>query len=223
MNAPKLNKIRGAIFDLDGTLFDSTHVWAHIDDVFLAKRGKIPTVEYKRALAALGNREVAHFTIEYYSLPDTPEQLMQEWYEMAKDEYAHCVKLLPGVMEYLEHCYANKIKMAVVTSLARELAVSGLENNGIAKFFDEVITADECGLSKSSPDIFTYTAAKLKALPCECIVFDDVAPAIRSAKLAGMTTVAVRDDKSLREDVPLYADTADFVIVDFTQAPLIGN
>lgn len=216
----KLKNIKCAIFDIDGTLLDSTHMWSHIDDVFLAKRGKVPTVEYRCGLAALGTREVALYTIEYYGLPDTPEQLMQEWHEMAKDEYAHSIKLLPGVKAYLEHCRANNIKMAVVTSLTRELVNAGLKSNGILDFFDEVVTADECGLSKSAPDIFTYTANRLGFAPDECVVFDDVAPVIRSAKLAGMTTVAVRDENTGREDVPLFDNTADHVIVDFTQAPL---
>lgn len=220
MKSPKLKNISGAIFDLDGTLFDSTHVWSHIDDVFLAKRGKVPTTEYRCGLAALGTREVAYYTIDYYGLPDTPEQLLQEWYEMAKDEYANSIKLLPGVKAYLEHCRANNIKMAIVTSLTRELAEVGLKSNGIADFFDDIITADECGLSKSAPDIFTYTARRLGVAPNECVVFDDVSPVIRSAKLAGMTTVAVRDEKSSREDVPLYENTADFVIVDLTEAPM---
>ena len=30
---------RGAIFDLDGTLFDSMHVWTEVDNAFLRKRG----------------------------------------------------------------------------------------------------------------------------------------------------------------------------------------
>ncbi len=86
-----VKNIDAAIFDLDGTLFDSVEMWHEIDEVFLRRRGLSPTTEYRRAIVALGFTATAYFTVDYYKLKDTPEQLMDEWSEMARERYAHTV------------------------------------------------------------------------------------------------------------------------------------
>ena len=218
-----INNIRVAIFDLDGTLLDSTHVWEDIDDKFLSKRGYAPTPEYHRGIAALGNREVANFTIEFYGLSDTPDELMAEWFDMAIDAYSHTVELFPHAGEYVRDVAARGIVIYAVTSLSRELAIPCLDRHGLTELFREVITSDECGLSKSSPDIFTYTARRAGVKPCECVVFDDVAAALRSAKSAGMTTVAVRGDNSYVHGGEPVDGVADYAVADFSEAPIIDN
>ena len=47
-------KIEGVIFDLDGTLLDSTWVWSQIDTDFLKKRGFEVPKDYSTAIMAMG-------------------------------------------------------------------------------------------------------------------------------------------------------------------------
>ncbi|MDE7464014.1 MAG: HAD family phosphatase [Clostridiales bacterium] len=216
----KKNVIRGvkaAILDLDGTLFDSTHLWAQIDIDFLKKRGLEPTDEYRRALGALGNREAAYFTIEYYGLKDTPEELMREWAGMARHEYENNIKLFDGAKEYLLGMHERGITLVAVTSLARELALAGLKSNGIYDLFKVIITADESNLSKTSPDIYIHAAEVVGVSPSECVAFDDVAKALQSARIAGMKTVAVRG-----EGVHDCGEgAADYTVWNIADAPLL--
>ena len=212
-----IHGVRAAIFDLDGTLFDSTGLWYQIDIDFLKKRGLQPTEEYRRALGALGNREAANFTVSYYKLNDTPEELMEEWAGMARHEYAHNIKLFDGAKEYIEDLHARGIAIVAVTSLARELAVAGLENNGIIEYFKEVVTADETGLSKTSPDIYVHAAAVAGVSVEECVAFDDVQTALTSAKKAGMKTVAVVGD-----GFHCNGDCADYVAGTIADAPTLS-
>lgn len=214
-----LHNIRAAIFDLDGTLFDSVGLWHDIDDIFLSKRGLTPTDEYKRNIVALGYRGTALYTIDYYKLSDTPEQLMDEWSDLARDAYAHTVELFPGVREYLEECRAAGIKIAAVTSLRADFAVSGLLNNGIRELFSHVFTVDETGLSKSSHEIYEHAARTLGVDCAECVAFDDVAVALKSAKTAGMKTVAV---DGIMLDKSQCRDCADIIISSFASAPLLS-
>lgn len=212
-----LRNIQAAVFDLDGTLFDSVSMWHEIDEIFLRKRGLEPTDEYKKNIVALGFTATAYYTIEYYKLNDTPEQLMDEWSDLARDAYAHTVGLLPGAREYLNECEKSGIKIAAVTSLCKEFACSGLHNNGIADKFSHVFTADEVGLAKTSPDIFLYAAKTLGVKPENCIAFDDAVAAIASAKKAGMKTAGITG--------PLFTATdfgscgADYIIASLETAP----
>ncbi len=194
ITAEALSGIRVAIFDLDGTLFDSTRLWRDIDDIFLRKRGYEPTAEYYSAIAALGFRNTAHFTIDYYKLADTAEELMSEWSELALDAYAHDIKLLDGAKEYVAACSARGIKIFAVTSLSRELAEPCLKNNGIFEFFDGLVTADETGFAKTDPRIYLRAAELAGVSPEDCVVFDDVPQALRAARSAGCVTVAVIGD-----------------------------
>lgn len=218
-----LKNVRVAIFDLDGTLFDSTHVWEDIDDKFLSKRGYAPTPEYHKGIAALGNREVAEFTIEYYGLSDTTEELMREWFDMAIDAYTNTVELIAGAGEYVRDVAARGIRIYAVTSLSRELAEPCLKRHGLTELLEELIASDDCGLSKSSPDIFTYAARRAGVAPRECVVFDDVAAALRSAKAAGMITVAVRGDKCYIHGGDDIDAVADHTVTDYAQAPILNR
>lgn len=210
-----LKGIGAAVFDLDGTLFDSTRLWYDIDDRFLGARGLAPTAEFRREIAALGNLAAAAYAVEYYGLNETPETLAAEWSDMAREEYAERIPLLPGAREYLDGVKAEGIKMLAVTSLARELAISCLKNNGILNMFDEVITSDELGLGKNTPEIYLYACGRAGVEPHHAVAFDDVQAAIASAKRAGLYTVSVRSVKTERA----ATDAADFAVDGLWQAP----
>ena len=207
---------QAAIFDLDGTLFDSVDMWHEIDEIFLRKRGLEPTTEYKRGIVALGFTATAYYTIDHYKLDDTPEQLMNEWAELARDAYAHTVGLLSGAREYLNDCARSGLKIAAVTSLCAEFALSCLKNNGISDLFSHVFTADDVGMSKNSPDIYLYAAKVLGVSPERCIVYDDAAAAIAAAGAAGMTTVAVKGILFGDDDFKAHAD---YIVPSLDKAP----
>ncbi len=213
-----LKNIRAAIFDLDGTLFDSVGLWHEIDDIFLSKRNLAPTDEYRRAIAVVGFRAAAEYTVEYYKLKDSPETLMKEWTELARRAYATTVKAFSGAREYIETCAAAGAKIAAVTSLRREFAVACLKNNGLYEYFSSVFTADETGLNKSSSEIYLHAARSLGVNPIECAVYDDVPIAIKAAKAAGMTTVAIAGGTFDRSECD---GAADFWVASLRDAPIL--
>lgn len=214
----EITNVQAAIFDLDGTLFDSVNMWHEIDEVFLRRRGCEPTTEYKKAIVALGFTATAYFTVDYYKLSDTPEQLMDEWASLARDAYANTVPLLPGAREYLEACEREGIMIAAVTSLCAEFAHSCLSNNGIADKFEKVFTADETGLAKTSPDIYLHAAKVLGVEPTGCVVYDDAVAAIAAAHGAGMTTVALPGPLF---DGHAFDGVADYIADSLKHAPLL--
>ena len=103
------------LFDLDGTLIDSNGIWAEVDRTFLARRGYPYTKEYYEGVAHTIFHLAAVFTKEYCHLSESTEEIMAEWMELAKDNYAH-VALKPHVREYLEKLRAQGERMAVFTS-----------------------------------------------------------------------------------------------------------
>lgn len=199
-----------AIFDLDGTLLDSMGVWRSVDVRFLARRGIAFEEDYGREMAALYYDLAAKYTIERYSLSETPEAVKAEWDELARDAYINDVKLLPGAAEYLRELRSRGIKLAYATSNNDYLAVPALEAHGIRDLFDACAYTWETGRDKQFPDVYLLAAERLGVQTSECVVFEDVPRCVHGAKSGGFRVVAVSNGS-----VPDEFSEADIVIEDF--------
>lgn len=215
-----MTKYDAAIFDLDGTLLDSMYVWDKIDTDFLANRGFEIQEDYKEKISAMTEMETALYTIEAYSLTDSPEALIKEWNEMAVFEYTHNVSLKPYAFEYLSALKKSGIKLAAATNSNPILYEPALKRCGIYNMFDSIISSVNTKKGKSSPDIFLHAAKALNTNPKNCIVFEDVLTAVKSAKLAGMTVCGI-DDASSRKNADAMRKICDFYIKSFSDAPSI--
>ena len=211
--------MKAYIFDLDGTLLDSLGVWSEIDIAFLNKRGLAVPADYADIVSSMSFPEAAAYTIKRFGLPDSVEGLMGEWNEMAAHAYGHTVQMKPHAKEYLSALRELGAKLAIASSCFPALYEPALRNHGIENWFDAICCAEEVGCGKSRPDIFLLAADKLGAKPCDCIVFEDVLMAVKSAKSVGMTVYGVFD-KASQADWEQIKETANGVIFDFQNAPL---
>lgn len=141
------------LFDLDGTLIDSNGIWAEVDRTFLARRGYPYTKEYYEGVAHTIFPLAAVFTKEYCHLSESTDEIMAEWMELAKDNYAH-VALKPHVREYLEKLRAQGERMAVFTSCVPAHCKTALAVHDLNRCFERVIFAQELGMDKSDPAHF---------------------------------------------------------------------
>jgi HAD superfamily hydrolase (TIGR01509 family) len=188
-----LKDIKAAIFDLDGTLIDSMWIWIKIDCDFLQKRGIEVPSDLREAIEHLSAIDTAKYFKERFNLPESIEEILAEWDEMAYYEYANNIKLKPGAREFLERLKKRGIRIALATSNSKLLLEASLKNNGIYEYFEEITTTNEVSRGKSFPDVYLLSAQKLGVNPSECIVFEDILPAVLGAKAAGMIVVGVHD------------------------------
>lgn len=200
---------KGFIFDLDGTLIDSTNVWADIDEKFLGDRGFEVPEDYMQIISPMGAYRTAVYTIERFNLKnETPEDLVNEWLEMAKVEYHNHIKCKPFVKDFLQKAHNRGIKMAVATSSDRELFIPTLERENIIDYFDDIVTVGEVERGKEFPDVYLEAAKRINADVEESVVFEDILTAIKGAKTGGFKVVAVSDPKSenIQEQIKKTAD-----------------
>lgn len=210
-----LTNIKGLIFDLDGTLIDSMHVWEKIDIDYLSTKGHTVPKNIKDEITHLSLTETANYFKRTFNIDDSVCDILKTWNAMAYKEYSENIKLKNGVLEYLTYLKENGYKIALATSNSNELLTAVLKNNNIYHLFDAISTSDEVGKSKANPDIYLLSAKKLNLNPTECIVFEDIVQAINGAKLANMRTVSVFDNQSESELAELKNIT-DYFIEDYT-------
>ncbi|MBT1172932.1 HAD family phosphatase [Bifidobacterium sp. MA2] len=210
---------KAAIFDLDGTLLDSMGVWDQVDIDFLARRGIAVPDDYMTTVAPMQFRQIAEYTIARFGLTDTPEELMDEWDEMARVAYATTVEAKPGALDYLKDLRARGVRLGVATSLPPRLREPALDHVGMLDLFDDIVSVDDANdVGKDRPDIYLLAASRLGVAPADCTVFEDLLVAIRSAKSVGMRVWAMHDDSS-DADWPAICELADGVLFDFHNAP----
>ncbi len=208
-------ELRGAIFDLDGTLLDSLDSWSEVDRRFFAKRGLTLPEDYFGRIKALDLKETACFTKETFSLPEPPEQIVEEWLGLIREEYALRVGLKPYARELLVRLRARGVKLAIATSSSPELFLPALTRCGVADFFSAFVTTRDVGRGKTFPDVYLEAARRIGVLPGECAVFEDLLAGVASAKAGGFFAVAVSDVHSKQEEAELRA-AADLFLPDFS-------
>ena len=182
-----------ALFDLDGTLLDSLGVWAKIDRAFFAQNNLEMPLDYAAQISGLSFIQTAEYTKAKFNLKQSAEEIASTWHEMCREEYANSILLKPGAAEYLRKLKSAGKKLAVVTTLTRELYEPVLTRNGIYSLFDVFTTTDETGLHKKTGEIYKLAARRLGIDPERCAVFEDIFEGIEGAKRAGMKACLVYD------------------------------
>lgn len=217
----EINGIKGAIFDLDGTLLDSIGMWADIDIKFLNRRGIDVPNDYMHNTSAMSAQEAANYTIKLFNLKETSEELMSEWYELTKIEYHNNIKLRDKAKEYLLDLKKNGIKLAVATSLKKELIRPCLENNGVYHLFDVICSVSDVERGKEFPDIYEFVMEKLSLKSNECVIFEDILTAIKSAKKTDAVVIAVAEKYSFSHKEEILK-IADYYINDYEYPPILS-
>ena len=111
--------MKGAIFDMDGTLLDSMQVWVHVGEQYLWNRGIEPEEGLGDVLFPMSMRDGAVYVKEKYSLPDPPDTIVTDMDAIVFAAYRDEVLPKPGVAAYLESLKKQGIPMAVATATNR--------------------------------------------------------------------------------------------------------
>lgn len=199
--------IKSAIFDLDGTLLDSTEMWETLGERFLAELDIVPKDGLRDEIWDLSLPESAAFFKREYAVSLDENEIIARLVSLSESVYTRDAPLKRGVKRLLGSLQMLSIGCAVATASDKSLALAALERNGISSYFLGVFSCSDFG-AKTKPDIFLKTANFLGSKPCEAVVFEDSLTAVRTAKNAGFITAAVFDKSEIHPD--LLRETADF-------------
>ena len=206
--------IKGAIFDLDGTLLDSMFIWDTIGEEYLRSLGKEPHEDLKETFMTLTLEEAAEYYREHYGVTLSVKEIVDGVNAMVEQTYRTKVTLKPGISEYLAWLKENGVRMCVATVTDRYLVEETLERLGVRHYFSEIFTCAEVGFGKDKPIIYQKALEHLGTEKSDTYVFEDLPFALNTAKTDGFPTVGVYDRHEAHQDD--LKELADYYIFDFT-------
>ena len=207
-------RLQSAIFDLDGTLLDSTGFW----DVFSHEMLNVPMGEpcpdMRPEFRRRTPREAAARCKEVFGFPQSVDELTELFTNRVLDFYLHEVKAKPHVKEFLSILKMEGVWMYVATEAERDMAVKALTHVGLMDYFRGVLTCRDIGHDKSSPEIYEGCMRRLRSNKRDTVVFEDSLRGIRTAKGAGFRVAAVYDPASQKDQEEIKV-LSDYYITDY--------
>ena len=206
--------MKGAIFDMDGLLFDTETVWHKYWNLAAETRGiKLPEA-FKYEICGSNGEDMYNKIRKFYQTDD-PYSIYEETYSSYEKEISTHVELKEGVKEILEYLKEHNYKIAIASSSNKERIISNISRAGIDKYFDALIGHEDVTLSKPNPEVFLKASEALGLAPKECYVFEDAYNGILAAYGAGCKTIMIPDimqpNEELKEKSTIYNSLLDVI------------
>ena len=205
--------IKGAIFDLDGTLLDSMFIWDTIGEDYLRSIGIEPRENLAETFKTFTLEESAEYYRTHYGVTLSVEKIVNGVNLMIEDFYRNTVLLKEGVAEFLARLSNGGVKMCIATVTDKYLVEAALIRLNVRQYFGEIFTTAEVGCGKNDPKIYRTALAYLGTEKRETLVFEDVLHALMTAKNDGFPVAAVYDKHEIRQ-TEMKAN-GDYYITDY--------
>ena len=182
--------IEAVVFDLDGVIVDSEHVWDEVRQQLARERGGRWHDEASRDMMGMSSPEWSRYMHDVIGLSEPPEEINAEVVRRLVAVYEEELPLLPGAVEAVESL-AARWPLGLASSSNREVIDLTLRVSGLDRWFAATVSSEEVAGGKPAPDVYLEAARRLGVAAERCAAVEDSENGIRSAKAAGMRVVAI--------------------------------
>ncbi len=205
--------IKGAIFDLDGTILDSMFIWDTIGEEYLRSLGMVPKENLAEVFKTFTLKQAAEYYRSHYGIELSANEIVEGINNMVAEIYRTKVVLKPGVSDFLKRLQSSGVKMCVATVTDRTIVEDVLKRLKIYEYFSGIFTCAEVGFGKETPEIYRQALHHLGTEKIETVVFEDALHALKTAKYDGFQVAAVYDAHEPRQEE--MREISDYYIIDF--------
>jgi pyrophosphatase PpaX len=181
-----LQGISAVLFDIDGTLLDTfDFIYGAYEHAFRV-----------HGIPPLSHDEIAHLMggplTEVYAMmaPGLDANALAETHRQFQENNLHLAKLFPDTVKVLSALAEQGFKLAAITTRSIRTSVLSLEQNGIAGYFDLVLSAEDVTRHKPDPEPLFKALDTLNIEAVNAVMVGDTAADIMAGKNAGTATVA---------------------------------
>ncbi len=198
-------KIKGAIFDMDGTLVDSLSfwpvTWKKIGKKYFGIDDYNPDPELAQKVQTMLLCDAAAFLNETCRLGADNDEFKNYLCDELAEFYRTVATVKVGAFEFLEHLKKNGVKLCLATATQSEYARIAYTTLGLDKYLPIFISCTDIGKGKDQPDIYLKALELLGTSPEETYVFEDSFVALRTASSIGIHPVGIYDKYNFHKDM----------------------
>ena len=182
--------IEAVVFDLDGVIVDSEHVWDAAREILARERGGHWHENAQTDMMGMSSTEWSRYMHDVIGLKDTPEEISAAVVSRLEATYREELPLIDGAPEAIARL-AERWPLAVASSSNRPIINLVLELSGLDRFFRVTVSSEEVQHGKPSPDVYLEAALRLGVDPEHAVAVEDSHNGILAAKAGGMRVVAI--------------------------------
>ena len=204
----KMMKIKAALFDLDGVVFDTEPQYT----VFWGQQCREFHPEHPGLEHEIKGQTLVQIYDAWFSGP-LAERQAEITERLNRFEQQMSYDYIAGLVEYITELRKNGVKTAVVTSSNQPKMEAVYQSRPEFKgMFDAILTSEDFERSKPDPDCYLKAAERLGVSKDDCVVFEDSYNGLKSGRAAGMYVVGLATTNSAEAIAPI----CDKVINDYT-------
>jgi HAD superfamily hydrolase (TIGR01509 family) len=182
--------IDAVVFDLDGVIVDSEHVWDEVRRQLAEERGGRWNDRASRDMMGMSSVEWSQYMHDVIGLEESPEEINKEVVRRLEAIYRERLPLIPGAVDAVR-ALAARWPLGLASSSNRELIDLVLEVSSLDRYFRVTVSSEEVPRGKPAPDVYLAAAQRLGAAPERCAAVEDSEKGILSGKAAGMRVIAI--------------------------------
>lgn len=183
--------VAAVVFDLDGTLIDTEHLWDEVRRGLAAADGRPWPDGTTAAMLGMSTPEWSRYLVETVGIDGTPEQAARRTIDGMLEHYRGGLPVLPGAVAAVQRMYEATGLLGAATSSPRVLLDAALAELGVAELFAATVSTEEVAAGKPAPDGYAECCRRLGVEPRRAVAVEDSANGIRSALNAGIAVVAI--------------------------------
>lgn len=197
---------RAVIFDLDGVLVESEHVWDEVRERLARESGGRWHDGAQREMMGMSSVEWSRYMSEEIGVPMQPSEISDEVVRRIERIYREELPLLPGAADAVRRL-ADRWPLGLASSSNRAIIDLVLEVGELAGCFPVTVSSEEVDAGKPEPDVYVEAAARLEVSPEDAVAIEDSSNGLRAARAAGLAVVAIPNpDFPPDEDAVAAAD-----------------
>jgi len=206
--------VEAVVFDLDGVIVDSEHVWDEVREELARERGGRWHEHAQTDMMGMSAPEWSRYMHDVIGLTESPAEIDELVVARMLERYAERLPLIDGAVESVLRL-AETFRLALASSSNRPVIDSVLETAGLARAFEVTVSSEEVARGKPAPDVFLEAARRLDVPPERCAAIEDSGNGLRAAHAAGMRVIAI---PNRRYPPPAEAlALADVVLADISE------